>query len=146
MHSLLPPDVWPNRIRRYLIQKVAVLAANALVSSRCTTIVWLFDYWNSLFRGLPCFNQRKLQSIHNTLIYISSQIIESMIMLQPHWLPVNYHCMFKTTTLVYKFCGSPSYFGSYLFLSSYAYSTTRSHSDHQYLTVPHFHSSLYKSV
>ena len=43
------------RIKQYLSPEVAVLAANALVSSR-------LDYCNSLFRGLSCFNQHKLQS------------------------------------------------------------------------------------
>ena len=42
---------------------MAVLAANALVSSR-------LDYCNSLFRGLSGFNQYKLQSIQNTLARI----------------------------------------------------------------------------
>ena len=38
-----------RRIRKYLTPEVAVLAANALVSSR-------LDYCNSLFRGLSSFN------------------------------------------------------------------------------------------
>ena len=45
-----------RRIRQYLIPEVAVFAANVLVSS-------CLDYCNSLFRGLSCFNQHKLQSI-----------------------------------------------------------------------------------
>ena len=44
------------RIRQYLTPELAVLAANALVSSR-------LDYCNSLFRGSACFNKHKLQSI-----------------------------------------------------------------------------------
>ena len=66
---------------------------------------------------------------------------------QLHWLPVNYCYMFKTTTLVYKFLhnSSPSLFGQSLSLSSCSYSTRHNHPDHQYLTVPSFHSSLYKS-
>ena len=51
------------RIRQYLTTEVAVLAANALVSSR-------LDYCNSLFRSLSCFNLHKLQSIQNTLARI----------------------------------------------------------------------------
>ena len=47
-----------HRIRQYLTPEVAVLAANALVSSR-------LDYCNSLFRGLSSFNQHKLQSIQS---------------------------------------------------------------------------------
>ena len=58
-----------RRIRQYLTSEVAVLAANALVSSR-------LDYCNS------CFNQHKLQSIQNTLARLL-QIIESMLMLHP---------------------------------------------------------------
>ena len=65
-----------------------------------------------------------------------------------HWLPVKYRCIFKTATLVYKFLhsGSPSYFGPFLSPSSCPYSTRRSHPDHQYLTVPPFHSSVFKST
>ena len=64
------------------------------------------------------------------------------------WLPVKYCCMFKTETLVYNFLhsGSPSYFEPFLSLSSCSYSTRCSHHDHQYLIVPPFHSSVYKSV
>ena len=64
-----------------------------------------------------------------------------------YWLPANYCCMFKTSTLVYKFLhsGSPSYFGSCLSLSSCSYSTGHSHPDGKYLTVLPFHSSLHMS-
>ena len=56
--------------------------------------------------------------------------------------------MFKTATLVYKFLhsGSPSYFQPFLSLSSCSYSARHSHSDHQYLTVPPFCSSVFKLV
>ena len=62
--------------------------------------------------------------------------------------PVKCRCMFKTATLLYKFLysGSPSYFQPFLSLSSSSYSTRRSHPDHQYLTVPPFRSSVFKSV
>ena len=115
--------------------KVAVLAANALFSSR-------LDYCNSLFRSLSCFNLHKLQSIQNTLARIVTNHRRyahvTPILKQLHWLPVKYRCMFKTATLVYKFLhsGSPSYFQPYLSPSSSSYSTTRSHPDCQYLTVP----------
>ena len=52
-----------SRIRQYLTPEVAVLTANAFVSS-------CLDYCNSLIRGLSCFNQHKLQSIQNTLACI----------------------------------------------------------------------------
>ena len=70
------------------------------------------------------------------------------ILKQLHWLPFKYRCMFNTATLVYKFlhCGSPSYFQPFLSLSSSSYSTRCSHPVHQYLTVPPFRSSAFKSV
>ena len=84
-------------IRQYLTPIVAVLAANALVSSR-------LDYCNSLFRGLSCFNQQKLQSIQNppTRIVTNHRKYAHVtpILKQLHWLPVKYRCMFKTATLV----------------------------------------------
>ena len=134
-----------RRIRQYLTPEVAVLAANALVSSR-------LDYCNSLFRGLSCFNQHKLQSIQNTLARIVTNHRKyahvTPILKQLHWLPVKYRCMFKTATSVYKFLhsGSPSNFQPFLSLSSCSYSTRRSHPDHQYLAVPPFRSSVFKSV
>ena len=134
-----------RRIRKYLTSEVAVLAANALVSSR-------LDYCNSLFRGLSGFNQHKLQSIQNTLARIVTNHRKyahvTPILQKLHWLPVKYRCIFKTATLVYKFlhCGSPSYFEPFLSFSSCPYSTRHSHPDHQYLTVPPFHSSVLKSA
>ena len=126
-------------IRQYLTPEVAVLAANALVSSR-------LDYCNSLFRGLSCFNQHKLQSIQNTLARIVTNHV-TPILKQLHWLPVKYRYIFKTAKLVYKFLqrGS-SYFELFLSLSSCPYSTRHSRPDRQYLTVPTFHSSVFKSV
>ena len=134
-----------HRIRQYLTPKVAVLAANALVSSH-------LDYSNSLFRGLSCFNQHKLQSSQNTIAHIVTNLRKyahgTPILKQLHWLPVKYRCMVKTATLVYKFLhsGSPSYFQPFLSLSSCSYSTRHSHPDCQYLTVPPFRSSVFKSV
>ena len=134
-----------RRIRQYLTPKVAVLAANALVSSH-------LYYCNSLFRGLSCFNQYKLQIIQNTLTRIVTNHRKythvTPILKQLHWLPVKYRCIFKTAILVHKFLhsGSPSYFEPFLSLGSCPYSTRHSHPDRQYLTVPPFHSSVFKSV
>ena len=133
------------RIRQYLTPEVAALVVNALVSSR-------LDYCNSLFGGLSCFNQHKLQRIQNTLARIVTNhrmyVHVTPILKQLHWLPVKYRCMFKSATLAYKFLhsDSPSYFQSFLSLSSCSYSTRHGHPDHQYLTVPPFRSSVFKSV
>ena len=132
-----------HRIRQYLTPKVAVLAANALVSC-------CLDYCNSLLQGLSCLNQHKLQSIQNTLARIVTNHRKyahvTPILKQLHWLPVKYRCMFKTATLVYNFLhsGFPSYFEPFLSLSSCSSSTRCSHPDCQYLTVPPFHSSVFK--
>ena len=76
-----------RRIRQYLTPEVAVLAANALVSSH-------LDYCISLFRGLSCFNRHKLQSIQNTLARIVTNHRKyahvTPILKQLHWLPVKY--------------------------------------------------------
>ena len=53
--------------------------------------------------------------------------------------------MFQNATQVYKFF-SPSHFELFLILSNCPYSTRRSQPDRQYLTVPPFHSSVFKSV
>ena len=93
-----------------------------------------------------------MQSIQNTLARIVTNHRKyahvTPILKQHHWLPVKYRCMFKTATLVYKFLhsGSPSYFQPFLSLSSCSYRTRRSHPDCQYLTVPPFCSSVFKSV
>ena len=124
---------------------MSVLAGNALVSSR-------LDYCNSLFRGLSCFSQHKLQSIQNTLSRIVTNHRKyahvTPILKKLHWLPVKYRCIFKTATLVYKFLhgGSSSYFELFLSLSNCPYSTRHIHPNRQYLTVPPFHSSVFKSV
>ena len=120
---------------------IAQMLSLALVSSR-------LDYCNSLFRSLSCFNLHKLQSIQNTLAHIVTNHRRyahvTPILKQLHWLPVKCRCMFKTATLVYKFLhsGSPSYFQPYLSPSSSSYS----HPDCQYLTVPPFRQSVFKSV
>ena len=86
-----------RRIRQYLTAEVAVLVANALVSSR-------LDYCNPLFRSLSCLNLHKLQSIQNTLARIVTNHRRyahvTPILKQLHWLPMKYRCMFKTATLV----------------------------------------------
>ena len=78
------------RIRQYLTPEVAVIAANALVGSG-------HDCCMSLFRGLSCLNQQKLQTIQNTIAHIVTSFPS---LKQLHWLPVKYRCLFKTTTLV----------------------------------------------
>ena len=91
--------------------------------------------------------------VFRTPLLVLLQIIKSMLMLHPFYrnsfgCHFKYRCIFKTATLVYKFLhsGSPSYFEPFLSFSSCPYSTRHSHPDRQYLTVPPFHSSVFKSA
>ena len=88
------------RVRQYLTDDAAILAANVLLSSR-------LDYCNSLFRSLSSFHMRKLQCIQNTLRRIVTNCNRyswaSPILKKLHWLPVEFRCIFKTATLVYSF-------------------------------------------
>ena len=96
--------------------------ANALVSS------W-FDYCNTLFRSLSKFNLHKLQSIQNSAARIVSNTSRytniTPVLKKLHWLPVEWHKVFKTATLVYKFLhtGFSWYFAPYLSSYSSSYST-----------------------
>ena len=96
------------RVRQYLTDGAAILEANPLVSSR-------LDYCNSLFRSVSSLNVCKLRCIQNTLARIVTNCNKytqaSPILKQLHWLPVEFCCIFKTVTFVYKFLqsGHPSY-------------------------------------
>ena len=123
---------------------MSLLAANTLVSSCWTNVTLCYEVCH--------VSISKLQRIQNNLARIITNHRRyahvTPILKQLHWLPVKYRCMFKTATPVYKFLhsGSPSYFKLFLSLSSCSYNTRRSHPDHQYVTVPPFHSSEIKSV
>ena len=85
--------------------------------------------------------------VFRTPLLVLLQIIESMLLLHPFYRNST-GCLLSTVVLVYKFLhsGSPSYFELFLFFSSCPYSTRHSHPGHQYLTVPPFHSSVFKSA
>ena len=82
-----------RRVKQYLMDDAAVLAANALVSSR-------LDYCNSLFRSLSSFHMHKLQCIQITLGRIVTSCKRysraSPILKKLHWLSVEFWCIFKT--------------------------------------------------
>ena len=92
-----------RQVRQHLTDAAAVLAANALVSSR-------LDYCNSLFRSLSSFHMCKLQFIQNTLqrivINCNRYSRASPILKKLHCLPVEFRCIFKTVIFVYKFLHS----------------------------------------
>ena len=96
-----------RRVRQYLTDEAAILAANALVSSR-------LYYCNSLFRSLSSLNMLKLQCFQNTLARIVTNCNNytwvSPILKQLNQVPVEFRCIFQTVTLGFKFLhsGHPS--------------------------------------
>ena len=132
-----------RRVKQYLTDEAAILAANDLVSS-------CLDYCNSLLRSLSSLNMHKLQWIQNTLARIVTNCNKyprtSPIIKQLHFVPIEFHCIFKTGTLVYKFLhsGHPSYFGSLLFTCCGRFSRRYNCPDKRFLEVPQFSPSVHK--
>ena len=132
-----------RQVRQYLTNDASVLAANALVSIR-------LDYCNSLFRSLSSFHISKLQCIQNTLWRIVTNCNRysraSPILKKLHWLPVEFQCIFKTATLVYKFLhsGHPNYFSPHLSIHCRRYGTRYNCPDKRFLEVPQFYPSVHK--
>ena len=65
-----------------------------------------------------------------------------------HWLPVEHHSVFKTSTLVHKFLhtGFPKYFVPFTSSYSTSYSTKRNQSGSNFFLVPKFQRFIQKSV
>ena len=132
-----------RRVRQCLMDEAAVLVPNALVSS-------CLDYCNSLFRSLSSFNMRKLQCIQTHLVGLQIAIDTRGLLLfskKLHWLPVEFQCIFKTATLVYKFLhsGHPSYFSPHLSIHCGRYGTRYNCPDKRFLEVPQYYPSVHKS-
>ena len=100
------------------------------------------DYCNYLFRSLSSFNMRKLQCIQNTLGRIvknCNRYSRATLLKKLHWLPVEFWCIFKTATLVYKFLhsGHPSYFSPHLSILCGRYGTRYNCPDKRFLNTTH---------
>ena len=120
------------------------MAANALVGSR-------LDHCNSLFRSLSALDLCKLQCVQNNLSRIVTNTKYSHI--TPvretlHWLPIEYHSIFKTALLVNKFLhsGYPKYLVPFLRPIYSVYNTHKIQADDVFPEVPHFAPSVYKSA
>ena len=91
--------------------------------------------------------------IFRTPLLALLQIIESMLMLHPFYrnstsclLSIVVFSKPQHLCINFLHSGSPSYFEPFLSFSSCPYSTRHSHPDRQYLIVPPFHSSVFKSA
>ena len=91
--------------------------------------------------------------VFRTPLLVLLQIIESMLMLHPFYrnstgclLSIIVFSKPQHLCINFLHSGSPSYFKPFLSFSSCPYSTRHSHPDLQYLTVPRFHSSVFKSA
>ena len=91
--------------------------------------------------------------VFRTPLLILLQIIEGMLMLHPFYrnstgclLSIVVFSNPQHLCINFLHSGSPSYFELFLSFSSCLYSTRHSHPDCQYLTVPPFHSSVFKSA
>ena len=130
-------------VRQYPTDAAAALAANSLVSSR-------LDYCNSFFRSLSSFHMCKLQCIQNTLGRIVTNCNRyswaSPIVKKLYCLPVEFRCIFKTTTLVYKFLhsGCPNYFSPHVSICCGRYGTRYNCPDKRFLEIPQYFPSVHK--
>ena len=129
-------------ITQYLTDDAAVLAANALVSTR-------LDYCNSLFRSLSSFHIRKLQCIQNTLGRTVTNCDRysraSPILKKLYWLPVEFRfftvvtptisaliCLFVVESMAQD-ATPPQIRGSWRFLNStLLYTNKKNHFGHRF--------------
>ena len=114
---------------------------------------WIIvTHCKSLLRSLSKLNPHKLQYIKNSAARTVSNTCRytsiTPLLKKLHWLPFEHYSVLKTATLVYKFLhtGFPKYLG--LYLSSYISSFCTRHSQRggNFLTIPKFYPSIYKSV
>ena len=85
--------------RKYLSSNSTEILVHAFVSSK-------LDHCNSLLYGLPNYQIKKLQHVQNAvaLLITLSRKHEHItpILFNLHWLPINYHIMFKILLITYK--------------------------------------------
>ena len=64
-----------------------------------------------------------------------------------HWLPVEYRCIFKTATIIYKYLHTslPKYFSPHISVYTCAANTRHSNPRNKILTTPLYNKSIFKS-
>ena len=100
-------------IRRYLSESACATLVCSLVTSR-------LDFCNSVLAGLPNEQLGRLQRVQNSaarlILRKRKRDSATPLLMELHWLPVKYRCMFKLATLSYRhFDGSlPAYLSNVL--------------------------------
>ena len=88
-----------SHIRKYLSKKVCQTLVHALITSK-------LDYCNALLSGLPSSSIRPLQHAQNSAARIVSRTRKfdhiTPILMDLHWLPVNYRIQYKILLMTYK--------------------------------------------
>ena len=97
-----------SRIKKYLPRNCLEIIIHAFITSR-------LDYCNSLLYGVPKYLLQKLQRVQNTAARLLTDTKKSAhitpVLIELHWLPVQYRIQFKIILLVYKAVNdlAPSY-------------------------------------
>ena len=127
-------------IRKCLSSNSTEILVHAFVSSK-------LDHCNSLLYGLPNYQIKKLQHVQNAvaLLITLSRKHEHItpILFNLHWLPINYHIMFKILLITYKAPNNlaPSYIRDLLI--PYISSRKPRSSSKNLLSIPHFNLRTY---
>ena len=129
-----------SNIRKYLSSTTTEILVHAFVSSK-------LDHCNSLLYGLPNCLIKKLQHVQNAaarLITLSRKHEHiTPILLNLHWLPVNYRIIFKILLITYKALNdlAPTYVRD--LLTPYTPPRQLRSSSKDLLSIPHFNLKTY---
>ena len=129
-----------SNIRKYLSSTTTEILVHAFVSSK-------LDHCNSLLYGLPNCLIKKLQHVQNAaarLITLSRKHEHiTPILLNLHWLPVNYRIIFKILLITYKALNdlAPTYVRD--LLTPYIPPRQLRSSSKDLLSIPHFNLKTY---
>ena len=121
------------KIRMYLSQDTCEILVHAFISSK-------LDHCNSLLHGLPKYLLARLQAVHIAAARVVTLTPKhghiTPILINLHWLPVEFRITFKVLLLVYKALHglAPSYISDLLNFKTYSRSLRSSCKE--YLVVP----------